>query len=79
MTPERVAELRTRYPSLKFVAELADEIDRLRDVVSGVLALEVHGGEFIDAAALYRVLDKPIPPPIDHAANIRARQNMEGL
>jgi hypothetical protein len=31
MTPERIAELRTRYPSLKFVAELADEIDRLRE------------------------------------------------
>lgn len=31
MTPERIAELRTRYPSLKFVAELADEIDRLTD------------------------------------------------
>ena len=30
MTPERVAELRTRYPSLKFVGEMADEIDRLR-------------------------------------------------
>lgn len=29
MTPERVAELRTRYPSLKFVGELADEIERL--------------------------------------------------
>ena len=52
MTPERVAELRSRYPSLKFVAELADEIDRLSAIISGVLALEVHGGEFVAAAAL---------------------------
>jgi hypothetical protein len=29
MTPERVAELRARYPSLTAVAELADEVERL--------------------------------------------------
>ena len=36
-----------------------------------IAALEVHGGEFIDAAELYRILGKPIPAPIDHGANIR--------
>lgn len=30
MTPERADELRRRYPSLKFVGEMADEIGRLR-------------------------------------------------
>ena len=29
MTPERVAELRARYPSVTAVAELADEVERL--------------------------------------------------
>lgn len=35
--------------------------------------LEVHGGEFVDAAELYKILAAPIPAPVDHAANIRAR------
>lgn len=38
-----------------------------------IMELEVHGREFVDAAELYRILDKPIPEPVDHAANIRAR------
>lgn len=32
--------------------------------------LEVHGGEFVDAAALYTILGKAVPAPVDHAANI---------
>jgi hypothetical protein len=41
-------------------------------------ALEVVNGEFIDAAELHRILDKPIPAPIDHAANIRAKADGSG-
>jgi hypothetical protein len=49
-----------------------DEADDAASKLSAIEALEVHGGEFIDAAELYRILGKPIPPSIDHAANIRA-------
>lgn len=38
-----------------------------------IAALEVHGREFVDAAQLYAILARPIPDPIDHAANIRTR------
>lgn len=41
--------------------------------LDAIAALEVHGGEFVDAAALYKIPGKPIPDPIDHAANLRAR------
>ena len=61
------ADWRGRYEEQRARAE------RLHTIVARITALEVHGGEFVDAAELYRILDKPIPPPIDHAANIRAR------
>jgi hypothetical protein len=59
-TPEEARiVLERRWPDAAKLEQIAD--------------LEVYGGEFVDAAELYRILDKPIPPPIDHAANIRAR------
>jgi hypothetical protein len=51
--------------------EVEAERNELRAQLDAIAALEVHGGEFVDAAALYRILGKPIPPPIDHAENIR--------
>lgn len=45
------------------------ETDRAK--LERIAALEVHGGEFIDAAEVYRILGKPIPAAVDHAANIR--------
>lgn len=65
------ADWRGRYEEQRTRAE------RLHTTIARITALEVHGREFVDAAELYRILDKPIPPPIDHAANIRAIQ--EGL
>lgn len=41
--------------------------------LDAITALEVHDREFIDATELYRILGRPIPDPIDHAANLRAR------
>lgn len=38
MTPKRADELRRRYPSLKFVGEMADEIDRLRSAYERLAA-----------------------------------------
>jgi hypothetical protein len=61
------ADWRGRYEEQRTRAE------RLHTTIARITALEVHGHEFVDAAELYRILDKPIPPPIDHAANIRAR------
>jgi hypothetical protein len=52
------------------VALLA-EVHRLTTTIDQIAALEVHGGEFIDAVQLYAILDKPIPATIDHAANLR--------
>lgn len=51
---------------------LGDEAWRRLDAIA---ALEVHGREFVDAAELYKILGKPIPEPIDHAANIRNRNS----
>ena len=51
-------------------AALGDEAWRRLDAIAN---LEVHGGEYIDAAELYKILDKPIPEPTDHAARIRTR------
>lgn len=55
--------------AMKLVAEL----DKLRTQLDAIAALEVHGSEFVDATELYRILERPIPEPTDHAANIRAR------
>ena len=35
MTPDRIAELRARYPSLAAVGELADEVEHLRKERAG--------------------------------------------
>jgi hypothetical protein len=51
------------------------ECDRFHTIIARIEALEVYGREFVDAAELYRILDKPIPPPIDHAANLRAKED----
>lgn len=46
---------------------------RAQRKLDAIAALEVHGREFVDAAQLYAILGRPIPEPIDHAANLRAR------
>lgn len=65
--------------------DLRDLLNRALTIVADderklnrIEALEVHGREFIDAAELYAILDKPIPEPIDHAANIRAKAADDG-
>lgn len=56
-----------------FIGRFSGRAIRAEAKLDAIAALEVHGGEFIDAAQLYRILGKPIPAPIDHAANIRAK------
>ncbi len=46
---------------------------RAQAKLDAIAALEVHGREFVDAQELYTILGKPVPDPIDHAANIRTR------
>jgi hypothetical protein len=58
VTPERVAAIRARYPSLAVVTELADEIDRLRGLVEQLTDRVVaESTDRVDAADLQREND----------------------
>lgn len=56
-----------------FARRAAVNYHRVQRKLDAIAALEVHGSEFVDATQLYRILERPIPEPTDHAANLRAR------
>lgn len=56
-----------------FARRAAVNYRRAQRKLDAIAALDVHGSEFVDATELYKILGKPIPEPVDHAANIRAR------
>lgn len=56
-----------------FARRAAVNYHRAQAQLDAIAALEVHGREFVDATELYRILERPIPEPVDHAANLRAR------
>lgn len=62
MTPERVNELRTRYPSLKFVAELADEVDLLREERDTAHKSILLIAESLARLAAFQLADNPDDP-----------------
>lgn len=67
-------EMRDRLAStVELAMQYRDDRDRAEQKLDAIAHLEVHGREFVDAAQLYEILGLPIPDPIDHAANIRAR------
>lgn len=59
MTPERVNELRTRYPSLKFVAELADAVDLLREERDTAHKSILLVAESLARLAAFQLADNP--------------------
>jgi hypothetical protein len=72
---------KTRLQLAEACATLRAQRDELQQKIDAVIALEVHGGEFVDATDLYRALDLPKPGGrgIDHAASLRAKASGAAL